>query len=142
MLRRGDSERLAAHLAMALPDFYARFTEVVRGKRRLAGNGNGGCVFSGGTGCSVHGAKPDICRAWPFFRGNLTDPGSLAMAKQGCPGIRKDALFADFARAGARHLLARGICLPPDEAACPAALMPEEFLRRIAGEDAGGEEVQ
>jgi len=130
-----DSERLATHLGLSLFAFHAQYTEEVRGKRRLVCGGSGSCVFSSGCGCSVHEAKPDVCRAWPFFRGNLTDPSSLAMAKAGCPGIHAAADFAGFAQAGARYLLVRGICLPPNETASPAALLPEQFLWRIAEED-------
>ena len=45
-------------------------------------------------------AKPDICRAWPYFRGNLLDADSLELSKEFCPGIPPDLAHADFVRQG------------------------------------------
>lgn len=60
--------------------------------------------FEAGKGCAVHPARPDVCRAWPFFRGNLVDGVSFDMAKEDCPGIRREASHEDFAREGFRYL--------------------------------------
>ena len=136
VLRERDAERLAVFLDLPAEAFYGLFTEENRGKRRLAVTQEGVCVFSGVEGCAVHPAKPDICRAWPFFRGNLIDPFSFAMAKQGCPGIAKDADFVLFSRAGAGYLLARSIFVLPGEMRGPAALLREAELRQLATEDA------
>ena len=50
-----------------------------------------------------------MCRAWPYFRGNLVDPVSFDMAKADCPGIARDAAHADFAWEGFAYLKTRGI---------------------------------
>lgn len=135
-LRETDSERLAAFLGLPVAVFHERFAEESRGKKRLVTGEAGGCVFFGARGCSVHPAKPDVCRAWPFFRGNLTDPVSLAMVKEGCPGIPEGAGFAVFCRTGARELLAEGIFTLPGEVRAPAVLLTEAQLLRLAGDDA------
>lgn len=53
--------------------------------------------------------KPSICRAWPFFRGNIEDAASLAMAKEFCPGIKATAKHVDFAREGRAYLAANDL---------------------------------
>ncbi|SBW00531.1 hypothetical protein KL86DPRO_11800 [uncultured delta proteobacterium] len=135
ILRETDSERLAAFLGLPVAVFHERFAEESRGKKRLIMGKDGGCVFFGAKGCSVHPAKPDVCRAWPFFRGNLTDPVSFAMAKQGCPGIPEGAAFAVFCRTGARELLSQGIFTEPEELRVPAVLLTKTQLIRLAGDD-------
>ena len=75
------------------------------GKIKIRTGPDNCCIFFlSGTGCSVHQAKPDICRAWPFFRGNMVDGGSLAMAKAFCPGINSAVSHNEFVRAGLRYL--------------------------------------
>jgi len=133
VLRESDSERLAAFFGLAPAAFRGRYAEKAHGKYRLRGGENGFCVFSGSGGlCAVHAARPDICRAWPFFRGNLVDPVSLAMAEKGCPGIAKGVAFGEFAGAGARYLLDNGIFSRPGEEGAPSALVREEVLRQLA----------
>lgn len=126
-----DARRLSRFLNLELDDFLDRFAEFVADKYRLQVGDDNYCVFFK-NGCQVHEAKPDVCRAWPFFRGNLQDPDSLEMAKEYCPGIRKDADFAEFAAEGRAFLQreglvrhdtradARALCLD-DEAAGPPA---------------------
>ena len=80
------------------------------GKLQIRTATDGYCIFfKHGVGCSVHAGKPDICRAWPFFRGNLEDPESLFMAKEFCPGISKKITHASFARAGYAYLANAGL---------------------------------
>ena len=62
-----------------------------------------------GQGCGVHEGKPAICRAWPFFRGNIEDPASLALAKDFCPGIAPEVRHAEFARQGLAYLREEGL---------------------------------
>ena len=135
VLRQRDSERLAASLGIVVPVFLRRYTETVSGKLRLAARPGGLCALAVAEGCSVHAAKPDICRAWPFFRGNLVDPVSFSLAGEGCPGILKGVSFSLFVSVGVRYLLARGIYRSPGEDGnrCPNALMPEGMLRQMAG---------
>lgn len=103
-----DSQRLARFLNLDVQSFLDRFAEYVAEKYRLQVGADNYCVFFQ-NGCSVHEAKPDVCRAWPFFRGNLQDSQSLEMAKDYCPGIRKDADFAAFAAEGRAFLQREGL---------------------------------
>ena len=100
-----DLERLCAHTALSPEEFGARFAERRNGKLKLRVGVDDCCVFfTVGQGCTVHPAKPDICRAWPFFRGNLLDAESLSLAKEYCPGIHPDIGQAEFARRGMAEL--------------------------------------
>lgn len=105
-----DLTRLATHLQLAEKEVAERYGEVLGGKLQVRTGDDGNCIFfRQGQGCSVHPGKPDICRAWPFFRGNLLDAESLAMAKDFCPGIDKNATHADFSKEGKAYLAASGL---------------------------------
>lgn len=108
-----DLARITRALGMSAEEFIARYGEERGGKLQIRTGDDGACIFFvEGKGCTVHAGKPDVCRAWPFFRGNIVDPESLAMAKEYCPGIRPDVEHAVFAAEGRaylrkHHLLAR-----------------------------------
>jgi len=100
-----DLSRLCAHLHMEAESFIATCGCQQDGKIQIRTSPDNSCLFFlPGTGCSVHKAKPDICRAWPFFRGNMMDSTSLAMAKEFCPGINPVIEHDAFVRAGLRYL--------------------------------------
>ena len=114
-----DLIRLAAHLAMPAETVTRRYCEHAGGKLKIRCGDDGYCIFfRKGRGCGVHEGKPAICRAWPFFRGNIEDPGSLGMAKEFCPGINPKVTHAAFARAGLAYLREHGLLA--DDASCEA----------------------
>ena len=136
ILRERDMIRLAGHFHLPAAGFCARYAEKARDKYRLRSGDDGACVFwSADTGCVVHEVKPDVCRAWPFFRGNLVDTTSYAMAGQACPGIATLASFDVFVRMGAAWLLAEDVFRAESEDNAPCALMTEQELKvMVAGE--------
>ena len=90
-------------------------------KPRLAVTGEGWCVFfRQGQGCTVHPARPDVCRAWPFFRGNLVDETSWEMIQEYCPGVNPEAGFPEFVRQGRDYLAREGLL--HEEEGAPNAL--------------------
>lgn len=100
-----DLSRLCEYLAVDEEEFERDYGERAHGKLRVRTGNDGYCIFfSTGKGCSIHVAKPDVCRAWPFFRGNLVDPVSLSLAKDYCPGIPRDISFEDFVQEGCEYL--------------------------------------
>jgi hypothetical protein len=115
VLARHDQERLAEHLGLDRENFLQRCAERRAGKLYLKTGEHGYCLFYS-EGCSVHPARPDVCRAWPFFRGNLLDELSFAMAREDCPGISQDAAHADFVREGLAVLRDEGLCSDEEEA--------------------------
>ena len=121
MLRATDTERLAAHFSLETEGFLERFASRRNGKWSLRAEA-GLCVFYGEDGCGVHAARPDICRAWPFFRGNLVDAASLAMAREYCPGIDATRSHAAFVLDGMRYLALHGLACLLSERDAPSAL--------------------
>lgn len=121
-----DARRLAAHVGLSVKELKDGYAEEVGGRLRLRAGADGYCVFRNASvtgGCSVHPAKPSVCRAWPFFRGNLLDEGSWDMSRDYCPGIVKEAGHAVFRREGLAYL--QGEVLPQaglEEGEVPGAL--------------------
>ena len=134
VLRETDAERLADSLRTSVATFLERYAEKARGKYRLRAGADGACVFAAGAVCGVHEARPDICRTWPFFRGNLVDSVSFSMAAEGCMGVCRANSFADFVRSGARYLLENGIYVEALEKNAPSALMSADALRALLEE--------
>lgn len=105
-----DLPRICAYLQQQAHEFIATYGEYHNGKLKIRTAANGYCVFFvQGKGCSVHPAKPDICRAWPFFKGNMVDAHSFGMAKEFCAGIRPDADHAAFVAEGRAYLEEQGL---------------------------------
>lgn len=64
-------------------------TRPVQGKVTLREHKNGECIYLDGLTkrCSVYEARPRQCRAWPFWRRNLSEEQSWGRARATCPGI-------------------------------------------------------
>lgn len=132
VLRRSDITRLATHLGLTESAMLARYAEEKNGKFRLRSHSDGSCLFwDEAVSCTVHPAKPDICRAWPFFRGNLEDAVSLGMAREACPGLVTEAAHESFAQAGAAWLLEHGLYRDKGESDAPGAMMTRDELAAL-----------
>ena len=100
-----EQDRLCRFLNMDRVSFLAHYAEKKSSKYIIRSDETGYCIFfKRDTGCTVHPAKPDVCRAWPFFRGNLVDRISWEMAQDYCPGICKDVTHEEFVRQGMAYL--------------------------------------
>jgi Fe-S-cluster containining protein len=100
-----DIARLSAFLHLAPEEVVSLYGETAGGKVKIRSGDTGCCIFFAGEGgCTVHEAKPAVCRAWPYFRGNIIDSGSLDLAKAFCPGISPRIGHDDFARMGREYL--------------------------------------
>lgn len=113
ILTPADVDRLRAHLNMGPKAFADSCTETVGGKQRLRTNDQGWCIFFT-DGCTVHPAKPSVCRAWPFFRGNMVDESSWQMAQGACPGISPGSGHMKFVAQGQSYLDSLEIEPPSD----------------------------
>ncbi|MDP2848080.1 MAG: YkgJ family cysteine cluster protein [Humidesulfovibrio sp.] len=110
VLTEHDRERLAAHLGLSIEEMLGQFTESAREKLRLRVGDDGFCVFfRQGEGCGVHPGRPDICRAWPYFRGNLVDSTSWEMIQTDCPGVDNAAGHEAFVQEGVDYLHEHGL---------------------------------
>lgn len=119
-----DRKRLAEFLGMSEEEMVEKYSETVNGKIRLQSREDGYCVFFN-EGCGVHPGRPDICRAWPFFRGNLIDETSWEMIQDYCPGINKEAGHAQFVIQGKEYIKAEGL-RQHDPDVAPNALITED----------------
>lgn len=127
-----DLERLSAHMGVGPDEFELLWGERRGRKLHIRAGEDGSCVFfDHGKGCMVHEAKPDICRAWPFFRGNLVDEESFILAGGFCPGIAGEAGHDEFVRQGLKYLLQNQLVgnAGPDEA---GALQVSDLLEKLA----------
>ncbi len=105
-----DLERISRGLELDPKTFLVRYGVKRNGKWQIRTGNDGKCIFfRAETGCSVHPVRPDVCRAWPFFRGNMVDAESLYLAKEYCPGIRSDATFEEFTAEGREYLQQNGL---------------------------------
>ncbi len=96
--------RIAEFLNISETEFRKNFLEK-RGKNFYIKEKDGVCVFfNKEKGCEIHPVKPDICKAWPFLKGNMVDEISFEMAKTYCPGINPKAGFKEFVEAGKKYL--------------------------------------
>ncbi|CCO24903.1 YkgJ family cysteine cluster protein [Maridesulfovibrio hydrothermalis] len=124
IMTAGDRKRLADFLGMSEEDMVKEYSETVNGKIRLQSREDGYCVFFN-EGCGVHPGRPDICRAWPFFRGNLIDEMSWEMIQDYCPGINKDAGHKQFVIQGKEYIKKEGL-RQHDPDVAPNALITED----------------
>ncbi|MDQ7835930.1 MAG: YkgJ family cysteine cluster protein [Humidesulfovibrio sp.] len=125
-----DRNRLARHLGMDIPAMLDHCAETVSGKTRLRAGDDGYCIFfRHGQGCGVHQGRPDICRAWPYFRGNLLDASSWEMIQSDCPGVNAEAGHALFVREGVQYLQEHGLLHEAGPEAPHALVLCESLLR-------------
>lgn len=131
VLTAHDRERLAGHLGLPVPAMLEQFAERAGGKLRLRAGEDGYCVFfRHGAGCGVHPGRPDICRAWPYFRGNLVDATSWEMIQTDCPGVNEAAGHEAFVRQGVEYLCEHGLIHDPGPEAPHALVLPTALTTR------------
>lgn len=124
-----DLARLAHFLALPDEEVIEKYCELSNGKLKIKTGADGNCVFfSGAESCTIHEVKPDICRAWPFFRGNLEDPVSLAMARDFCPGINPAVSFEEFVTEGIAYLRARNLVASDAGREANALILPTKSI--------------
>lgn len=100
-----DLIRLCKYFQIDAKEFLDKYAENYNGKQRLIMGENGFCYFfKENVGCDIHDARPNVCRAWPYFRGNLIDEVSFGMAKVDCQGINQDISHTEFAHEGFSYL--------------------------------------
>lgn len=118
-----DLARIASYMGIGTAEFCDIYGEQRGGKLVIRSGDDGYCIFfEAGKGCTAHPCRPDICRAWPFFRGNLTDAVSLEMAAVDCAGINIKVGFAEFRRQGLEYLKEHDLVADEDDESAANAL--------------------
>jgi len=126
-----DRKRLARHLGLDIPTMLAGCAESMGDKVRLRAGADGYCIFfRQGQGCGVHPGRPDICRAWPYFRGNLVDATSWEMIQSDCPGVNRAVGHALFVSQGLDYLYENDLVHEPGPEAPSALVLCKALVRR------------
>jgi Fe-S-cluster containining protein len=88
----------AGLLNQSLDEFIQAYTERRHGRLSLRVDADGWCLLHDRAThyCRIHGAKPRMCRDWPFFYGPLNHSEGFQAARGNCPGIRADATWEEF----------------------------------------------
>ena len=118
-----DQMRLANHLEISVENLIEKYAHERGSKLHLTTKEDGYCVFFK-EGCGVHPGRPDVCRAWPYFRGNLIDEISWQMIQDYCPGVNPEAGHSEFVKQG-REYLHKEDLLRYDPETSPNALISE-----------------
>lgn len=123
-----DLSRLLEYFKMDKESFLNKYTENFNNKPCLIVNEEKYCYFfEKDKGCVIHEARPDVCRAWPYFRGNLVDEISLEMAKTDCAGI-KNVSHPVFAHDGYAYLIDNNLLGDDPKVDGRALIVKEEEL--------------
>jgi len=91
-----DSEIMGVvgYLQMQLDSFGRQYLRQVGDRKSLVEKSNGDCVFwEKSIGCRIYPLRPAQCRAFPFWRQNLSDARTWESTARSCPGIGKGRLF-------------------------------------------------
>lgn len=90
-----EIERLAAFRGEALEQFSARFVRLVGQRYSLIEKPGGDCIFwDKERGCTVYPARPDQCRAWPFWPENVARRRDWDRVCTVCPGAGHGRLYS------------------------------------------------
>ena len=87
-LKKGEVEKIAAHINMPVKQFKKKYTEwfLFLG-RALKWNDRGACIFLKNKECSIYSARPSQCSTWPYWQRLINNQRDLKRAKGYCDGI-------------------------------------------------------
>jgi Fe-S-cluster containining protein len=92
-LSRKDLDTLCRHTGLNEAQFKEKYCRVVNfgiiARLSLTEKRNNDCVFWEGEGCSVYGARPLQCRAFPFWVQNVETRDGWESAAEDCPGMNR-----------------------------------------------------
>lgn len=114
----GEMARLARYLGLDFDTFTRRYVRRVEGRFSLVERPNHDCVFwRDGDGCTVYEARPDQCRAYPFWSRILASRRRWEAEARRCPGIGAGGPGAHHDEAGIRRLRRLSPDRPPQNPA-------------------------
>jgi Fe-S-cluster containining protein len=86
-LTEEDIPRLAHFVGMPQGEFEGQYVYRTKNMRRFRKPRGAQCPFLQDNGCSVHAAKPEQCRTFPFWPEILEDEDEQRAVAAYCPGI-------------------------------------------------------
>ncbi len=86
---------LANFLQMPVHEVQGLYTRQLRQRRSLREKLNNDCIFwDRDQGCTVYEARPQQCRTWPFWPGNVANEKEWQRTCDVCPGSGTGALIS------------------------------------------------
>jgi Fe-S-cluster containining protein len=90
-----EIQRLAEFRGETVEEFTARFVRRVGDRYSLIEKAGGDCIFwAKESGCTVYSARPDQCRAWPFWPENVKKRQDWDRVCEVCPGAGHGRLYS------------------------------------------------
>jgi Fe-S-cluster containining protein len=90
-----EIQKLAEFLGETTEEFSARYVRRVGDRFSLIEKPGGDCIFwDKEAGCTVYSARPDQCRAWPFWPENVAKPRDWDRVREVCPGAGQGRLYS------------------------------------------------
>lgn len=97
-LTQKDLDVLVAHFNMTEKEFKATYCRIVDfgfiKRLSLKEKNNYDCIFWSEPGCTLYGARPLQCRAFPFWPRNVSSKPDWDDAAQHCPGMNQGKLHS------------------------------------------------
>jgi Fe-S-cluster containining protein len=95
---RPEIRLIASHLNISVSELKKKFLKRVGFRRTIIEDiHTRDCIFlrqtPQGRGCAIYSVRPQQCRTWPFWPGNLINPGSWNTAAHKCPGINRGRIY-------------------------------------------------
>lgn len=97
-ITRPEIEFLTKHLGITLKDARCEYLQRVGIRTTIIEEPRDrDCIFLNGKcgqkGCAIYPVRPNQCRTWPFWTGNIARPDDWNMVAQKCPGINRGRLY-------------------------------------------------
>lgn len=89
-----EIEQIANFTGKSVGEVRLFHTRLIGGRVSLTEFANGDCTFFDGAtrGCGVYPVRPQQCRTWPFWQGNVESPEAWTRTQSTCPGAGKGDL--------------------------------------------------
>lgn len=93
-----EIQTIAETLGITPDEFKQRYTKFAKGRYSILDDPsrNYDCVFLDGKACRIYKNRPQQCRTFPWWSGNLKSPEAWKEAARECEGIRDDAPVVAF----------------------------------------------
>ncbi len=97
-ITRPEIELLIKHLGITLKHARCEYLQRIGMRTTIVEEPCGrDCIFLNGKsdqkGCAIYPVRPNQCRTWPFWTGNLARPDDWNMVATKCPDINRGRLY-------------------------------------------------
>jgi len=87
-ITRPEIEKLAGYLGITVEQLHKKHLRRIGNRISIIEEpASKDCIFLTKAGCGIYPARPNQCRTWPFWPGNLTSAEIWNLSTQKCPGV-------------------------------------------------------